>query len=258
MRIENTKADATEAQLLEVRRLSKKYSKRGKTYAVRDISFTASGGEVVGLLGANGAGKTTTLKCITGMIPITEGEVFVSGHSIKTEPVKAKSKFSFVTDNHSVFVKMTGKQYLDFMSDVYKVPFEKRKERYGYLEERFRLGAAVSDVISSYSHGMRQKICMMGSLMHEPELWILYEPMLGLDPETQQSVMSFIKEYAASGHTVLFSTHNLYVASEICTKAVIISSGRISKILDSEEIRLGGRRLMEYWYHSDNSDREEI
>ena len=249
MRIENTKADATEAQLLEVRRLSKKYSKRGKTYAVRDISFTASGGEVVGLLGANGAGKTTTLKCITGMIPITEGEVFVSGHSIKTEPVKAKSKFSFVTDNHSVFVKMTGKQYLDFMSDVYKVPFETRKERYEYLEERFRLGAAVGDVISSYSHGMRQKICMMGSLMHEPELWILDEPMLGLDPRTQARVTEFITTYAKTGHTVLFSTHNLYIAAEVCSKAVIIAGGRINRILEEKDIDLGGKRLMEYWYN---------
>lgn len=234
MRIENTKADATEAQLLEVRRLSKKYSKRGKTYAVRDISFTASGGEVVGLLGANGAGKTTTLKCITGMIPITEGEVFVSGHSIKTEPVKAKSKFSFVTDNHSVFVKMTGKQYLDFMSDVYKVPFEKRKERYGYLEERFRLGAAVGDVISSYSHGMRQKICMMGSLMHEPELWILDEPMLGLDPSSMRSVSEFMKDYAAAGNAVLFSTHNLDAVRRICDRVIVIRGGIIRADMPAE------------------------
>ncbi len=251
-------AAQAETKLLSVEGLCKKYKRTSSVYAAKDITFSAERGEVVGLLGANGAGKTTTLKCITGMIPITQGEVCVSGYSIKREPVKAKSEFSFVTDNHSVFLKMTGKQYLDFMCDVYKVPTECRKERYLKAEENFRLGGAVGDVISGYSHGMRQKICMMGSLMHEPKLWILDEPMLGLDPETQQSVMSFIKEYAASGHTVLFSTHNLYVASEICTKAVIISSGRISKILDSEEIRLGGRRLMEYWYHSDNSDREEI
>lgn len=242
-------AEGEEAELLRVEHLSKKYSKRGKVYAVRDVSFEACKGEIVGLLGANGAGKTTTLKCITGMIPITEGEIFVSGHSVKAEPVKAKQKFSFVTDNHSVFVKMTGRQYLDFMSDVYKVPSEKRKERYEILEERFRLGAAVNDVISSYSHGMRQKICMMGSLMHEPELWILDEPMLGLDPKTQARVTDFIKGWAESGHTVLFSTHNLYVAAEICTKAVIIAGGRVSRILEERDIDLGGRRLMEYWYN---------
>ena len=126
---------------------------------------------------------------------------------------------------------------------------EKRKERYETLEERFRLGAAVNDVISSYSHGMRQKICMMGSLMHEPELWILDEPMLGLDPKTQARVTDFIKGWAESGHTVLFSTHNLYVAAEICTKAVIIAGGRVSRILEERDIDLGGRRLMEYWYN---------
>ena len=241
-----------ETKLLSVEALSKKYKKTSGVYAAKDVTFTAESGEVVGLLGANGAGKTTTLKCITGMIPITEGEVYISGYSIKKDPVKAKSHFSFVTDNHSVFLKMTGKQYLDFMCDVYRVPTEKRKERYLAVEDSFRLGGAVGDVISGYSHGMRQKICMMGSLMHEPRLWILDEPMLGLDPETQQSVMDYITAYARSGHTVLFSTHNLYVASEICTKAVIISGGRIAKILGPEEIRLGGRRLMEYWYHNDD------
>ena len=245
---------ATDATLLSVEGLAKKYKKTGSVYAVKDVSFTAVRGEVVGLLGANGAGKTTTLKCITGMIPITEGEVFVSGHSIKKEPVKAKSEFSFVTDNHSVFLKMTGRQYLEFMSDVYKVPSDVRKPRYEALEESFRLGAAVGDVISGYSHGMRQKICMMGSLMHEPKLWILDEPMLGLDPETQKNVMDYIRSYAESGHTVLFSTHNLYVASEICTKAVIIAGGRISKILGRDEIRFGGRRLMEYWYRADKEE----
>lgn len=242
-------ADGSAGELLEIRDLSKKYVKRGAVYAIKNISFKAERGEVVGLLGANGAGKTTTLKCITGMIPITEGEVFVGGYSIKSDPVKAKSHFSFVTDNHSVFVKMTGKQYLDFMSDVYKVPFETRKERYGYLEERFRLGAAVGDVISSYSHGMRQKICMMGSLMHEPELWILDEPMLGLDPRTQARVTEFITMYAKTGHTVLFSTHNLYIAAEVCSKAVIIAGGRINRILEEKDIDLGGKRLMEYWYN---------
>ena len=242
-------ADGSAGELLEIRDLSKKYVKRGAVYAIKNIGFKAERGEVVGLLGANGAGKTTTLKCITGMIPITEGEVFVGGYSIKSDPVKAKSHFSFVTDNHSVFVKMTGKQYLDFMCDVYRVPYAERKPRYERLEERFRLGAAVGDVISGYSHGMRQKICMMGSLMHEPELWILDEPMLGLDPATQSKVTDFIRDYAKKGNTVLFSTHNLYIAAEVCSKAVIVSGGRISRILEQRDIDLGGRRLIEYWYN---------
>ena len=151
---------------LEVKNLFKKYGKKSD-YAVKDISFSCAEGEVVGILGANGAGKSTTLKCITGMIPITSGTITVSGYDVSKNPVDAKRNFSFVTDNHTVFTKMTGMQYLSFMSDVYGVPYEKRDEKIKELEGVFKLGDSINKLISGYSHGMKQKICMMGSLIHE-------------------------------------------------------------------------------------------
>jgi ABC-type sugar transport system ATPase subunit len=156
---------------LEVKNLFKKYGKKSD-YAVKDISFSCAEGEVVGILGANGAGKSTTLKCITGMIPLSSGTITVSGYDVSKNPVDAKRNFSFVTDNHTVFTKMTGMQYLSFMSDVYGVPYEKRDEKIKELEGVFKLGDSINKLISGYSHGMKQKICMMGSLIHEPRLWL--------------------------------------------------------------------------------------
>ncbi len=211
---------------LQISGLYKKYSVKAD-YAVENISFCCREGEIVGILGANGAGKSTILKCLSGMIPITEGEITICGHSIKAQPVRAKSNFSFVTDNHAVFVKMTGMQYLAFMADVYDVPDAVRQERFAALEDAFRLGDSVKRLISGYSHGMKQKICMMGSLMHFPKLWILDEPMTGLDPRTQASVIAFMRNYAADNKTILFSSHNLEAVQKICDRAVIIDSGKL-------------------------------
>lgn len=211
---------------LEINGLYKKYSEKSD-YAVEDIGFNCGEGEIVGILGANGAGKSTILKCLSGMIPITKGEIKICGYSIKEEPVQAKSNFSFVTDNHAVFVKMTGMQYLAFMADVYGVPDKERESRYAELEEAFRLGDSVKRLISGYSHGMKQKICMMGSLMHSPKLWILDEPMTGLDPRTQASVTAYMRSYAAQNKTILFSSHNLDAVQRICDRAVIIDNGKL-------------------------------
>ena len=135
---------------LEVKALCKKYSARAN-YAIKDISFSCEKGQIVGLLGANGAGKSTSLKCITGMIPLTEGEIFIGGKNISKNPIDAKRHFSFVTDNHATFVKMTGFQYLSFMADVYKVSKKDRQARYLELEKVFQLGDAVKKLISNYS-----------------------------------------------------------------------------------------------------------
>lgn len=218
--------EADEVFPLQISGLYKKYSEK-TDYAVKDISFSCGEGEIVGLLGANGAGKSTILKCLSGMIPFTEGEIRICGYSIQERPVQAKSNFSFVTDNHAVFVKMTGLQYLAFMADVYGVSTEVRKERFEMLEEAFRLGDSVKRLISGYSHGMKQKICMMGSLMHFPKLWILDEPMTGLDPRTQASVTAFMKNYAAENKTILFSSHNLEAVQRICDRAVILDNGEL-------------------------------
>lgn len=212
--------------VVKVEGLCKKYP-RSAVYAVKDISFTCRKGEIVGLLGSNGAGKSTTLKCLTGMLPFKEGEITVLGNSVRGEGIKAKSRFGFVTDNHAVFVKMTGLEYIAFMADIYGVGKSEREERLAVLQQTFCLGDKIGNLISSYSHGMKQKICMMGSLIHEPDLWILDEPMVGLDPRTMSAVTEFMRGYAGRGKTILFSTHNLDAVKRVCDRAIVIRNGRL-------------------------------
>ena len=218
---ENTAAK----EIVKVQGFCKKYSKKAD-YAVENVTFSCFEGEIVGLLGHNGAGKSTTLKCMEGMLPFDKGTISINGFDIKKHPLSAKSCMGFVTDNHAVFIKMTGIQYLAFMADVYKVPTDVRKERIEYLESIFQLGDAVYNLISSYSHGMRQKICMMGSLIHSPKLWILDEPMTGLDPRTMRAVQNFMREYAAKGNCIIFSSHALSTVSRICDRVVLIRKGK--------------------------------
>lgn len=238
---------------LEVTNLFKRYGNKAD-FAVKDISFSCNEGEVVGILGANGAGKSTTLKCITGMIPETKGTITVSGYDVSKNPVEAKRNFSFVTDNHTVFTKMTGMQYLSFMCDVYGVPYEKRDEKIKELEGVFKLGDSINRLISGYSHGMKQKICMMGSLMHEPRLWLLDEPMLGLDPRTQNAVINYMREYVKKGKTILFSSHNLDVVERVCDRVLIIASGELKKVIVSNVDKFDGDELIETYYVSNGKD----
>ena len=238
---------------LEVKALCKKYSARAN-YAIKDISFSCEKGQIVGLLGANGAGKSTSLKCITGMIPLTEGEIFVGGKNISKNPIDAKRHFSFVTDNHATFVKMTGFQYLSFMADVYKVSKKDRQARYLELEKVFQLGDAVKKLISNYSHGMKQKICMMASLIHEPDLWILDEPMVGLDPRTQNAVINFMHAYAKKGKTILFSSHNLDVVRRVCDRVVIINKGNLVADLVIDDQMRNDHSIIESYYFGDDEE----
>ncbi len=210
--------------IIQIEGLTKQY-KGTKSPAVDNFSLTCHAGEIVGLLGHNGAGKSTTLKCLTGILPFSSGKIVINGYDLKQQPVKAKYTFGFVNDSHDVFVKMTGLQYVNFMADAYGVNAEDRKQRLEILDEVFSLGARLHDVISDYSHGMRQKICMMGSLIHNPKLWILDEPMIGLDPRTTQKVIEFMQQYASRGNCILFSSHNINSVEKLCDRAVIIQGG---------------------------------
>lgn len=209
---------------LEIKNLTKQYHAAPKP-AVDNLSVSCYPGEIVGLLGHNGAGKSTTLKCVTGILPYSKGEIFINGYNIEKEPVKAKSTFGYVSDKHDVFVKLTGMQYVDFIANAYGVSVADRKARLDRLEEVFQLGDRIFDTINDYSHGMRQKICMMGSLIHNPKLWILDEPMIGLDPLTSQRVSEFMKNYARQGNCILFSSHNINSVQKLCDRAVIIQNG---------------------------------
>ena len=221
--------------VVEVKGLYKRYS-RQSAWAVTNVTFSCREGEIVGLLGHNGAGKSTTLKCLEGMLPFERGKITIAGHDIQRDGEAAKQNMGFVTDNHATFVKMTGLQYINFMADIYEVPTELRDRRLQALENIFRLGPAIENLISSYSHGMRQKICMMGSLIHHPKLWILDEPMTGLDPMTMSSVSSFMRKYVAAGNSIIFSSHALNTVAKLCDRVVLIRNGEQVRELNVREI----------------------
>ena len=211
--------------MIDIRHVSKTYS--GKVKAVSDLSLAMQPGEIIGFIGPNGAGKTTTIKMMTGILKADEGTITLNGIDISKEPLKAKHQFGFVPDNPDLFLRLKGIEYLNFMADIYGVSAQDRRqriERYGNL---FEMSSALGDKILSYSHGMRQKIVLMGVLIHEPSIWILDEPLTGLDPQSAYALKELMREQAAAGKTVFFSTHVLDVAERLCTKVAIINKGTI-------------------------------
>lgn len=215
--------------VLQVTDLYKRYTKKGG-YAIENINFSVGAGEIVGLVGHNGAGKSTTIKCLEGMLPFDRGKIEICGCDLRKEPIRAKRHFGFVTDDHALFTRLTGRQYLSFMADVYGVSARERRARYEQLESVFRLGDALDRVIASYSHGMKQKVSMMGSLLHRPRLWVLDEPMTGLDAPTTLSVETFMKQYAAAGNGILFSSHDLDAVSRLSHRVIHIRRGRLAEL----------------------------
>ncbi len=212
--------------IVEIKGLYKKYAKAAD-FVIYDINIECRPGEIVGLLGKNGAGKSTTIKCLTGFFPFDKGEIRICGHDIKTEPVKAKMNLGYVPDNRAMFDKMTGTEYINFIADLHKTPVEDRIARIDEMQRIFVLGDKIDALISSYSHGMRQKICLMASLIHQPKLWLLDEPLTGLDPQTSKALREYMQVYKAKGNGVLYSSHNLDAVEKTCDRAYIINKGRI-------------------------------
>lgn len=211
--------------MIEIIDVVKSYN--NKVNAVDNISLNVEDGKIFGFLGPNGAGKTTTIKMITGILNSDSGSIKINGIDIKESPLKAKEQFGFVPDNPDMFLRLKGIEYLNFMADIYNVPKEVRKNKIESLADRFEMSSALGDQIQSYSHGMRQKIVIMGVLIHDPSVWILDEPMTGLDPKSSYTLKQMMKEHAESGKTVFFSTHVLEVAEKICDKVAIINNGKI-------------------------------
>lgn len=232
--------------LIEVKGLAKKYH-ANSGYAVTDINIHGEAGEIIGILGHNGAGKSTTIKCITGMHPYEMGQVIIAGHDLKTDSIAAKSSFGYVSDEHILFERMTGYEYVSFMADIYDVSVEDREERIAHFQDMFALGDSIYNLISSYSHGMKQKIAFMGALIHSPKVFILDEPMVGLDPHTANSVKQFFREHAQNGNLVLFSSHNLDVVEKLCDRVYIIDQGVILEHIDMKQFKEGGRDLESYF-----------
>lgn len=222
--------------MLEISHVSMAYA-NGKVKAVDDLSFSLKPGEIFGFLGANGAGKTTTIKMATGILPIKSGSISICGHDITRDPIAAKRSFGFVPDSPIIFDKYTGREYIDFMADVYGVSKEDRARVASALLKKFSLEDAFDKRISGYSHGMKQKIAIIGALIHSPSLWILDEPMMGLDPPSAFALKELMKEHRDAGKTVFFSTHVLDVAEKICDRVAIIDKGRLVLCGDIDEIK---------------------
>lgn len=211
--------------MIVLKNVTKSYD--GKINAVDNLSLEIKAGEIFGFLGPNGAGKTTALKMITGILQPTAGEIFVRGYSILSQPLEAKKQFSFVSDDPNVFLRFKGIEYLRFMADIYEVDPSLREDRVRTLSGEFGMTDVLNDPISSYSHGMRQKIVIIGALLHEPPVWILDEPMTGLDPKASFNLKNRMHAHADDNQTVLFSTHVLEVAEKICNRVGIIDKGRL-------------------------------
>lgn len=221
--------------MIEITNVSKSYN--GSTYAVKDLSLSVPSGEIFGFLGPNGAGKSTTIKMITGIHRVDKGTITINGKDIMKNPMEAKKTFGYVPDSPDMFLRLKGIEYLNFMADMYEVPKEVRQERIESLAKKFDLYNALSDQIQSYSHGMRQKIVIIGVLVHEPDVWILDEPLTGLDPKSAYILKEMMREHADKGKIVFFSTHVLEVAEKICDRVAIINKGNLQFKGNLDEMR---------------------
>lgn len=221
--------------MIEIKNVSKSYNKKDKI--IKGINLEIKNGEIFGFLGPNGAGKTTTIKMITGILDIDEGDILIDKKSISKEPLEAKKRFGYVPDNPDIFLKLKGIEYLNFLADIYEVEDEERKEKIEKLSEIFEINKVLNNKIESYSHGMRQKLVVIGSLLHEANNWIIDEPMTGLDPKATFELKKIMRQKANGNKTVFFSTHILDVAEKICDRIGIINKGEIIFVGTIEEMK---------------------
>lgn len=222
--------------MFEIKNVSKSYSKDGGK-AVDSLNLEVKNGEIFGFLGPNGAGKTTSIRMLTGILQPTEGDLLLDGVSIIERPIAAKRNFAFVPDNPETFSRLKAIEYLNFIGDIYKVPADVRKERIEYYCGKFGLKEVLKNRISSFSHGMKQKLFLIASLITDPQNWILDEPMVGLDPEAAFIIKEMMKERAAAGKTVFFSTHVMEVAEKLCDRIGIIKKGKLIFVGTMDELK---------------------
>lgn len=222
--------------MIQLNNFTKSYA-RSETKAVDGLSFQVNAGEIFGFLGPNGAGKSTTIKCLTGILPFSEGHISVCGYDLREKPLEAKRHIGYVADEHILYGALTGAQYLNFIADVFGVDAASRQERINRYAEIFDLSSKLCSKISSYSHGMKQKISIIASLVHDPDVWILDEPMVGLDPKSGYELKQIMSERAAAGKTVFFSSHVLDVVEKVCDRVAIIDKGQLVTICDIKELQ---------------------
>ena len=231
---------------LILRDFSKRYS-TSDVFAVYKANLEIEGGQIFGFLGPNGAGKSTIIKSIVGIQTITSGEIEVSGYDVDKQPVGAKMQIGFVPDHYALYENLTGREYINYIADLYNVPKAERDERINEYVSRFRLESAIDNPMKTYSHGMKQKITIMSALVHNPKIWILDEPLTGLDPESIFQVKECMKEHASRGNIVFFSSHIIDVVENICDKIAIIRKGQILTCKTVAEIKESGIPLEQFY-----------
>ncbi len=225
---------------------SKKYAGR-KVFAVEHANLEVHGGEIFGFLGPNGAGKSTIIKSTVGIQPITSGRIEICGYDVQSQPIEAKSLIGFVPDHYALYEKLSGREYLNYIADIYKVSKQDREERLDKYIKLFELEGAIDNKIKTYSHGMKQKITIMAALVHDPKIWILDEPLTGLDPQSIFQVKQCMIEHAKKGNIVFFSSHIIDVVEKLCDKIAIIKKGHIMCVRDTKDVEAEAGSLERYY-----------
>lgn len=220
--------------MLKIDHLTKIY---GDYKAVDDLSLHIAPGEIYGFIGHNGAGKTTTLKSVVGILQFDEGEILIDGTSIKTDPIKCKKELAYIPDNPDIYEFMTGIKYLNFVADIFGVSSSDRQERIRKYADIFELTEDLAQPISTYSHGMKQKLTIISAWIHEPKLIIMDEPFVGLDPKAAHLLKGMMREICDKGGAIFFSTHVLEVAEKLCDKIAIIKDGKLIRSGTMEEVK---------------------
>ena len=238
--------------VLEIKNYTKSYG--GGKIAADNVSLTVEAGDIFGFIGHNGAGKSTTIRAVVGVLDFTEGEIFIDSHSVKTEPIECKKVTAYIPDNPDLYENLTGIQYLNFMADVFGIGAKDREDLIKKYADAFEITDSLGDLISSYSHGMKQKVAIIGALIHSPKLLVLDEPFVGLDPKAAFKLKEIMHEMCENGTAIFFSTHVLDVAEKLCNKVAIIKQGRIIDVGTMEELT-EGHSLEEVFLEADNEEK---
>ena len=242
------------ADVIEIKNFSKKYG-GSKDFAVRDFSLNVKPGEVFGFLGHNGSGKSTTIKSLIGVQSITDGQILICGYDIVRQPLQAKQNIGYVSDNHAVYEHLTGREYVNYVANLYGISQSERDEKIKKYVDMFNLTDAFDREIKGYSHGMKQKIMVISSLVHNPKVWVLDEPLTGLDPVSSYQIKECMKEHAKKGNVVFFSSHVIEVVEKVCDKIAIIKKGELQGVYKLKELKEKGQSL-EKLYMSFSGEKE--
>ena len=228
--------------ILKIENYSKSYN--GSKKAADNVSLTVESGDIYGFIGHNGAGKSTTIRAVVGVLDFNEGEIYIDGHSVKKDPLECKRLTAYIPDNPDLYENLTGFQYLNFIADLFGVSSADRKARIDEYAGKLEITDALGDPISSYSHGMKQKVAIISALIHEPKLMVMDEPFVGLDPKAAYMLKEIMHDMCSRGSAVFFSTHVLDVAEKLCNKVAIIKEGKIITQGTMEEL-VGDKSLEE-------------